>query len=595
MEPLLFSKRLLGYMDQDQKLDMKRKRELAKGTIKIVGDFLYDFYVPSSWHLEDIERRGDSVLVFHWTTDTNQAVCSECQTLSNNKVNLYLTREIQDLPISGMTVYHSLKASRYHCDNLECPSKTFIEQFYEIADKDARLSNRLKDFVVREAIESSCNGTSRTLRKVGIRVSADTINREVKKKGALVVAQNLKRHDVKILAVDDINLRKGNSSTACSVFIDAETHRVLVIVQGATSEIAEKVMALYPSVEIVSRDRGTAFAAAASKLGKPQVADGFHLVQNVHQAIKDALSLELAHDLFVREGDGWITMVDSAAEKSGPDTTEPDNSDSLLVIRPAVLAAEDIERRIHLAGINKRQANKYKKTLKIIDMAEGGMRTPEIAKRLSMTALDVRNYRKNAPETIEHVELKVDEYYKMHEQGQWEYHQKTITKKAKSAVESIVEPYKETVLQMLKEGKTHRQIHPVIVQQGFKGCSNAVYQYIIKYAHENNIPYGINSRVIPLEDRNYLNVLARPPRISIERTSRHTLYQCLLYVAATRKEEIKQALLGLEADHNDSQTKNQQHTSKEWINKTGYSDSIAKIIFDTRSKAAPVKKNQKKK
>lgn len=144
------------------------------------------------------------------------------------------------------------------------------------------------------------------------------------------------------------------------------------------------------------------------------------------------------------------------------------------------------------------------------------MRTPEIAKKLLMTALDVRNYRKSAPETIEHVELKVDEYYKMHEQGQWEYHQKTIAKNAKSAVESIVEPYKETVLQMLKEGKTHRQIHPVIVQQGFKGCSNAVYQYIIKYAHENNIHYGRNSRVIPLEDRNYLNVLARPPRISIE-------------------------------------------------------------------------------
>ena len=131
------------------------------------------------------------------------------------------------------------------------------------------MTNRLKDFVVREAIESSCHGTSKALKKIGVKVSTDTINREVKKKGAVVVTQNLKRDDVKVLSVDDINLRKGNSSTACSVFIDAETHRVLVIVQGATSEIAEKVMQQYPSAVMVSRDRGTAYVAATAKLVMP--------------------------------------------------------------------------------------------------------------------------------------------------------------------------------------------------------------------------------------------------------------------------------------------------------------------------------------
>ncbi len=41
--------------------------------------------------------------------------------------------------------------------------------------------------------------------------------------GATVVAQNLQRRDVKVLAVDDVDLRKGDASTACSVFIDGET------------------------------------------------------------------------------------------------------------------------------------------------------------------------------------------------------------------------------------------------------------------------------------------------------------------------------------------------------------------------------------
>ncbi|MEW6662678.1 MAG: hypothetical protein ACOY9Y_03440 [Bacillota bacterium] len=153
--------------------------------------------------------------------------------------------------------------------------------------------------------------------------------------------------------------------SACSVFIDAETHRVLVIVQGATGEIAEKVIQQYPSAVMVSRDRGTAYAAAATKLGKTQVADGFHLVQNIHRTIKDALSLEVAHDLFVREGDGWIRMVDSAYEKPVPDTSEQDKDDCLVVIKPVTLAGEDIERRIHLAGLKTVQANKYKKTIHI--------------------------------------------------------------------------------------------------------------------------------------------------------------------------------------------------------------------------------------
>jgi DNA-binding NarL/FixJ family response regulator len=586
METLLLSKRLLEYLEQSKEIDVTRKIEIAKELIEVFGDFIYELSVPSSWRLNDIERIDNRLFVFHWTSRTDQAVCPECGTVSHNRVKTYLTRSLQDLPLSGMTVYHALKANRFYCDNPGCPSITFIEQFDEIAGKDARLTNRLKDFVVREAIESSCHGTSIALKGIGVNVSTDTINREVKKKGALIVAQNLRRDDVKILSIDDINLRKGNSSTACSVFIDAETHRVLVIVQGATGEITEKVIQQYPSAVMVSRDRGTAYAAAAEKLGKIQVADGFHLVQNIHQTIKEALSLEVTHDLFVREGDGWISMVDSACEKPASDASE---DKGVVVIKQATVAAEDIERRIHLASLKTAQANKYKKTMKILELTESGLRTPEIAKRLSLRRLDVRNYRKDAPETIENVELRIDEYYKLHEQGRWEYHQKTIAKNARPAAESIVEPYKETVLRMFRDGKNHRDIHPVIVQEGFRGSVNAVYQYLIKYAHENGIAYGRNSRVIPPGERSDHSRPPRPPRISIERASRTTVYERLLHVAATRKDELKQALLGLEASPADNQ--NDQSPPGEWVNKTNYADSIAEVIFDTKPKDKNAKKN----
>jgi hypothetical protein len=158
-------------------------------------------------------------MVFLWASVTEQAICPECKTLSHHRAKTYFNRTIQDLPISGMTVYHEVKTNRYYCDNSACKSITFLEQFDEIADKDARLSHRLKDFALRTALDSSCNGAAKTLYSLGAKVSGDTIERELKKKGAIIVTQNLQRDDVHVLAIDDINLRKGNSSTACTVFL----------------------------------------------------------------------------------------------------------------------------------------------------------------------------------------------------------------------------------------------------------------------------------------------------------------------------------------------------------------------------------------
>lgn len=74
-------------------------------------------------------------------------------------------------------------------------------------------------------------------------------------------------------------------------------------------------------------------------------------------------------------------MVDSAREKPVHNPSEQDNDDGLVVIKPATLVTEDIERRIQLAGLNTIQANKYKKTMEILEMTESGLRTSEIAKR----------------------------------------------------------------------------------------------------------------------------------------------------------------------------------------------------------------------
>ena len=65
------------------------------------------------------------------------------------------------------------------------------------------------------------------------------------------------------------------------------------------------------------------------------------------------------------------------------------------------------------------------------------------------------------------------------------------------------------------------------------------------------------------------------------------IYERLLDVAATRREEIKQALLGIVK--NDSRAMKDQSDSEEWVNKCSYAENIAEIVFSTNHR-----KNSKK-
>src|SRR5665647_1318605 len=126
---------------------------------------------------------------------------------------------------------------------------------------------------------------------------------------------------------------------------------------------------------------------------------------------------------------------------------------------------------------------------------------------------------------------------------------------------------------MFLEGYNHRSIHPVIKDQGFSGSKNAIYQFIIKYCHENNISYGRNARVIPLEERNEdITLIPRPQKISIERICRKTVYEYILKAASLQSEDAQ--------DTDKKKSENILAKSGGWVNKSKYSDKVAKIVFD---------------
>ena len=450
----------------------------------------------------------------------------------------------------------------------------------------------MKDFIVQQGLDASANALARTLPTIGIRVSRETILRFIKARGAVTVQQNLERQEVRVLSVDDINLRKGQPSTACSVFIDAETHRPLVIVQGATQAVAEKVMRHYPAVEMVSRDRGSAYSAAANALGKPQVADGFHLVQNLHQTVKESLQQILGSDSVVRTGAGWIRGVNEATESLSVEAGADQGEDLLVVRGPATLTETDREQRIRLAGLTPHQATKYRQTLSVLELTESGLRGVEIAKRLACTPAQVRQYRKQAPKTIQSVEQKIDQYYPLYSEGRRPL---PSAAKARPSSASIVEPYRDTVVRLLEAGAKHRAIHEQIAQEGFTGSRNAVYQYVTKYAQEHDVVYQRHLSSNAGKDD---EIPPRPEPIAVERTSTTTIYRYLLHLAASQRDANPATPTGLEsaeahgpqdpepsAPEPESEAESQPE-AEPWENHTQYADAIAKIVYDTEPKTA---------
>jgi transposase len=73
--------------------------------------------------------------------------------------------------------------------------------------------------------------------------------------------------------------------------VDQERHRPIDLLPDRTSATAEAWLRVHPEVDFVSRDRGGEYAAAA-RAGAPQaqqVADKFHLLKNLREALQELL------------------------------------------------------------------------------------------------------------------------------------------------------------------------------------------------------------------------------------------------------------------------------------------------------------------
>lgn len=124
------------------------------------------------------------------------------------------------------------------------------------------------------------------LHRLGMPISDTTILRQVKRDKP----KTLQDDDVRVLGIDDWSWRR--SSRYGTIMVDLEKRSVVDILDDRSVESVKAWLQERPSIEVVSRDRCGLYAQAARE-GAPQarqVADRFHLVQNLKAAIKAQMS-----------------------------------------------------------------------------------------------------------------------------------------------------------------------------------------------------------------------------------------------------------------------------------------------------------------
>ena len=162
------------------------------------------------------------------------------------------------------------------------------------------MTERCADFICFLDSETSCGGCSRICKKLGIKISGDTVIRLLLKRYQAIENDFIGDK----IGIDDFAYKKRH--TYGTIIVDEETHNPITLLDGRDGISLRKWLKNNKQIKVVTRDRASAYAKViAEELPDAmQVADRFHLHQNLLEAIKKALNHELTATIKIPHNDG---------------------------------------------------------------------------------------------------------------------------------------------------------------------------------------------------------------------------------------------------------------------------------------------------
>jgi transposase len=188
------------------------------------------------------------------------AACPLCQHLSERIHGSY-GRTVADVPCGGRRVTLALTVRKFVCCTPDCPRKIFTERLPALVQSYARMTNRLALALQTLGFATCGEVGERLAPKLGMQASGPTLLRRMRTRSCPPPSS------VRILGIDDWSWKKG--VTYGTLLVDLELRKPIELLPDRSAETAEAWLRTHPEGDIVSRDRGGNYAAAAKK-GAPQ-------------------------------------------------------------------------------------------------------------------------------------------------------------------------------------------------------------------------------------------------------------------------------------------------------------------------------------
>jgi transposase len=179
-----------------------------------------------------------------------------------------------------------LHLGRWRCRNAGCQRRIFTEHLPKVCAPYAQQTKRTREIIAAMGHALGGRPGERLMRKLGMPVSADTLIRQVKRTAYLTALPQ-----VRVLGVDDWAWCKGQ--TFGTILVDLERRQVVDLLPTRSTDSLGEWLAQHPEVTTISRDRQGVYAEGARRVAPEavQVADRFHLVLNLTQAVERELAV----------------------------------------------------------------------------------------------------------------------------------------------------------------------------------------------------------------------------------------------------------------------------------------------------------------
>ncbi len=220
----------------------------------------------------------ETQLIVHVACRSPTASCPLCH-LPSDRIHGRYGRTVADLPCAGRRVILALAVRKFVCRTPTCPRQIFTERLPDLVQSYARITNRLRDVLIALGLATSAEVCVRLAPKLGLQVSAPTLLRSLR------TVSCASPTSVRVLGIDDWSWKKGQIYG--TLLVDLERRRPIEILPDRKEETVEAWLLTHPEIEVVSRDRGGEYAAAARR-GAPQARAYRRQISSAAQPAREA-------------------------------------------------------------------------------------------------------------------------------------------------------------------------------------------------------------------------------------------------------------------------------------------------------------------